>query len=122
MKLTTALLRFTPSKENTWTSSSRVMLLAVVFGRPAEQAQEIDESLRQKSGVAIGGDGNHRAVPPLRELAAIGRDQQRQMRELRRLDAAARKIRMCLKVFVRWSCPRTIWLMRRSTSSAQEAR
>ena len=29
--------------------------LAIVFGRPAEQAQEIHESLRQKTGIAIGG-------------------------------------------------------------------
>ena len=62
-------------------------LLAIVLRRPAQQAQKIDEALRQKSGVAIGGDADHRPVLALRKLRAVGSDQQRQMRELRRLDA-----------------------------------
>ena len=55
------------------------MLLAVVLGRPAEQAEEVDEGVRQEAGVAIGGDADHRAVAALGELGAIGRDQQRQV-------------------------------------------
>ncbi len=58
--------------------------LAVVFGRPAEQAEEVDERVREKSGVAIGGDADDGAVAALGELGAVGGDEQGQMRELRR--------------------------------------
>ena len=58
--------------------------LAVVFGRPAEEAEEIDEGVREKSGVAIGGDGDDGAVVALGELGAVGGDEQRQVGELRR--------------------------------------
>ena len=58
--------------------------LAIVLGRPAEQTKEVDEGLGQKAGIAIGGDADHRAVFALGELGAVGRDQQRQMGELRR--------------------------------------
>ena len=76
--------------------------LAVVFGRPAEQAEEVDESLGQKARVAIGGDADDGAVLALGELGAIGGDQQRQMRELgRRRTPRASKISRCLKVLVR---------------------
>ena len=96
---------------------------AVVLGRPAQQAQEVDERLRQEPGVAIGGDAHHRPVLALGELGAVGRDQQRQVREMRRRRRpAASKISTCLKVLERWSWPRMMWLMRRSASSAQEAR
>ncbi len=61
--------------------------LAIVLGRPAEQAEEVDESLRQEAGVAIGGDADDGSVFALGEFGAIGGDQQRKMRELRRLDA-----------------------------------
>ena len=75
--------------------------VAVVLGRPAEQAEEVDECLRQKAGVAIGGDADDRAVAALGELGAIGRDQQREMRELRCLrlrwpGRAASKMSRCL--------------------------
>ncbi len=97
-------------------------LLAIVLGRPAQQAEKIDEGLRQEAGVAIGGHADHRAVAALGKLGAIGRHQQRQVRELGGVAPAASKIKTCLKVLVRWSCPRMMWLMRRSASSAQEAR
>ncbi len=61
--------------------------LAVVLGRPAEQAEEVDESLGQKAGIAIGGDADDGAVLALGELGAIGGDEQGEMRELGRLDA-----------------------------------
>ena len=41
----------------------------------------------EKAAVAPGGDGDNRAVTPFGELAAVGRDQQRKMRELGRLEA-----------------------------------
>ena len=61
--------------------------LAIVLGRPAEQAEEIDEGLRQEAGVAIGGDGDDGAVDALGELHAVGRHEQRQVREGGRLGA-----------------------------------
>ena len=61
--------------------------LAVVLGRPAEQAEKIDEGVGQEAGVAIGGDADHRAVLALGELGAIGRHQQRQVGERGRGDA-----------------------------------
>ncbi len=63
--------------------------LAIVLGRPAQQAEKVDESLGQEAGIAIGGDADDRAVAALGELGAIGRDQQGKMGELRRLDAQA---------------------------------
>jgi len=95
---------------------------AIVFRRPAEQAEKIDEGAREKPGVAVGGDADDRAVLALGELCAVGRNQQRKMRELRRGTPRASKISRCLKVLVRWSWPRMMWLMRRSASSTQEAR
>jgi hypothetical protein len=66
-------------------------VLAIIFWRPAQQAQKIDESFRQKSGVAISGDADHRAMSALGELRPVRRDQQRKMRELRRLGPGALK-------------------------------
>ena len=60
---------------------------AVVLRRPAQQAEKIDEGLRQKAGIAISGDADDGAVLALGKLGAIGRDEQRKMRELRRLGA-----------------------------------
>ena len=77
-------------------------LLAIVLGRPAEQAQEIDERLRQEAGIAIGGDAHHRAVPALGELGAVGRDQAAADARTAVASApAASKISTCLKVLVR---------------------
>ena len=87
LKFTTALARLIPSSENASISSCSAHLLAIVFRRPAQQAQEVDEGLGQKSGIAIGGHADDRSVAALRELGSIGRDQQRKMRELRRRDA-----------------------------------
>ena len=56
-------------------------LLAIVLGRPAQQAQKIDEGVRQEAGIAVGGDADHRAVAALGELGAIGGHQQRQVGE-----------------------------------------
>ena len=64
-------------------------LFAIVFWRPAQQAQKIDEGFRKESGVAVGGDADHRTVAPLGELRSVGRDKQRKMRELRRRGARA---------------------------------
>ena len=41
----------------------------------------------QEAGVAIGGDGDDGAVDALGKLRAVGRDQQRQVREVGRLGA-----------------------------------
>ncbi len=38
---------------------------------------------RKETGVAIGGDADDRAVLAFRKLGAVGRDQEREMRELR---------------------------------------
>src|SRR3984957_4199838 len=62
-------------------------LLAIVFGRPAQQAQKVDVGVRQESRVTIRGDAHHRPVLALGQLRTIRRNQQRQMRELRRLRA-----------------------------------
>ena len=60
---------------------------AIVLGRPAEQAQKVDEGLRKEAAVAIGGDADHGTVAALGELGSIGRDQQRDVREARRGEA-----------------------------------
>ena len=80
--------------------------LAVVLGRPAEKAEEVDECLGQKSGVAIGGDADDGSVPALGEFGAIRGDEQGEMRELGRVNTEgsgprASKISRCLKVLVR---------------------
>ena len=62
---------------------------AVVFGRPAEQAEEVDEGLGQEAGIAIGGDADHGPVLALGELGAVWRNKQRKMRELRRFSTKA---------------------------------
>src|ERR1039458_6381243 len=62
-------------------------LVTIVFWRPAEQAQKVDEGLRKEAGIAVSGDADYGTVAALRELRSVGRDQQRKMRELRRLDA-----------------------------------
>ena len=59
-------------------------LLAVVLWRPAQQAEEIDESFWQETGVTVGGHTDHGSVTSLRELGSVGGDQQGQVRELRR--------------------------------------
>jgi len=43
--------------------------------------------VREEAGVAIGGDGDDGAVDALRELGAVGGDEQREVRELRGFDA-----------------------------------
>src|ERR1019366_3548738 len=62
-------------------------LVAIVFWRPAEQAQKVDEGLRKEASIAVSGDADYGTVAALRELRSVGRDQQRKMRELRRLNA-----------------------------------
>src|ERR1039457_2920693 len=61
--------------------------LAVVLRRPPQQAEEVDESLCQEACIAVGSHADDGAVAALGELGAIGRDQQRKMSELWRLDA-----------------------------------
>ena len=58
--------------------------LAVVFGRPAEEAEEVDEGVGKESGIAISGDADDGAVFAFGELGAVGGNQQRKMGELRR--------------------------------------
>ncbi len=58
---------------------------AVVFGRPAEEAEEVDEGRGEEAGVAIGGDADDGAVLALGELGAVGGDEQGKMGELGRL-------------------------------------
>src|SRR5438270_3999136 len=59
-------------------------VLAIVLWRPAQQAEEIDESFWQETGVTVGGHTDHGSVTSLRELGSVGGDQQGQVRELRR--------------------------------------
>ena len=87
LKFTTALARLIPSSENASTKFLPAHLLAIIFRRPAQQAQEIDERLGQESCVAIGGDAHDWPVAALRKLGPVRRDQQRKMRELRRREA-----------------------------------
>src|SRR4051812_29338948 len=60
---------------------------AIVLGRPAQQAYKIDKRLRQKTGIAIRSDADHRSMLALRKLRSIWRDQQRQMSKVRRSHA-----------------------------------
>ena len=83
----TALARLTPSRVKSCGEFVEGEEFAIVFGRPAEEAEEIDEGLGQEAGVAISGDADDGAVLALGELGAIGRDEQREMRELRGCDA-----------------------------------
>src|SRR5580658_7905356 len=64
-------------------------VFAVVFRRPAQQTEKIDEGFREESGVAVSGDADHRTVAALGELGSVGGDEQRKMRKLRRLGACA---------------------------------
>src|SRR6266568_5714402 len=56
--------------------------LAVVLGRPAEQAEEVDEGLGQEAGIAISCDADDGAGAALGELGPVGSAQQRKMGEL----------------------------------------
>ncbi len=96
--------------------------LAVVLGRPAEEAEEVDESLRQEAGVAVGGDADDGAMAALGELSAVRRYEQRQMRELGRLGAKGLEDEQMFERVGEVVLPRMMWLMRRSASSTQEAR
>src|SRR5581483_1638772 len=58
---------------------------AVVFGRPSQQTEEVDECFGEKSGVAISCDADDGSVAALRKFGAIRRDKQGKMSELRRL-------------------------------------
>ena len=49
VKLTTALARLTPSRVNRAVSLVEGQKFAIVLGRPAEEAEEVDESLRAES-------------------------------------------------------------------------
>jgi len=49
-----------------------VEALAVVLGRPAQQAQEIDESLGEKAVISIGGDADDGPWRRLESLAPSG--------------------------------------------------
>ena len=57
---------------------------AVVFGRPAEEAEKVDEGAGEEAGVAVGGDADDGAVFALGKLCAVGSDEQGQVRELGR--------------------------------------
>src|SRR5581483_1083575 len=59
-------------------------LLAIVLGRPPQQAQKIDECVWQEASVSVGGYADHGAVPPFGQFGTVGRDQQGEMSELRR--------------------------------------
>ena len=58
--------------------------LAVVFGRPAQQAEKVDEGLGEEARIAVGGHADDGAVAALGELCAIGGDEQGKMGELGR--------------------------------------
>ena len=53
------------------------------LGDQPSRQRKLTNACRQKAGVAIGGHADHRAVAALGKLGAVGRDQQRQVRELR---------------------------------------
>ena len=76
-----------PCREKASCSSWQRHIFAIVFRRPAQQAEKVDKSFGQKSGVAIGGDAHDRSVAALGELGSVGRNQQWQMGELRRRTA-----------------------------------
>ena len=85
LKFTTALARLTPSSVNSGGEFVEGEKFAVVLGRPAEQAEEVDEGLGQEAGIAISGHADDRAVLALGELGAVGSDEEGKVRELRRL-------------------------------------
>ena len=87
VKLTTALERLTPSSVKASVSSSSVMNSRSFLGDQPSRHRKLMNACGRKPGIAIGGDADHRAVLALRKLGAIGRNQQRQMRET----AAARR-------------------------------
>src|ERR1035438_10562445 len=60
---------------------------AVILGRPAEEAEEVDEGLRQEAGIAVGGDADHGTMLALGKFGAIGGDEQGQVCKLRRIDS-----------------------------------
>ena len=69
---------------------------------PAEQAEEIDERVRQEAGVAICRDADDRAVLALRELRPVGRHRAAAgARTPAASTPSASKISMCLNVFER---------------------
>ena len=70
-------------------SSSSVMNSRYIIGRPAQQTEKVDESLRQEAGVAVSGHAYDGTVLALGKLCAIGCDEQRQMREPRRFRSQA---------------------------------
>ena len=49
--------------------------LAIVFGRPAEEAEEVDEGVGKESGIAVSRHANDGSVLALGELGAVGGDQ-----------------------------------------------
>jgi len=65
--------------------------LAVIFGGPAEEAEEVDEGLGEETCIAVGGDADYGAVLALGELGAVWGDEQGEMGELGRLDAQSLK-------------------------------
>ena len=46
-------------------------LLAIIFRGPSQQTKKIDEGIRQKSGIAIRGDADHRTMFALGEFRSI---------------------------------------------------
>ncbi len=64
-------------------------LFAIVLGGPAEEAEEIEEGLGKEAGVAVGGDRYDGSVDALGKLHPVGRHEQRQVGEGRRLGAGS---------------------------------
>ena len=82
-------------------SSCRVMSFAIVLGRPAQQAEEIDERLRQKTGIAIGGDADDGPWRRFESLVPSGATSSGRCANAGGSAPRASKISTCLKVLVR---------------------
>jgi hypothetical protein len=79
------LPRDTPGKRERLDELGRREELLIRARRPADEGEEVAERLRDEALVAIRRDRHHFAVLPLRELRAVGRVDERQVRERGRL-------------------------------------
>ena len=64
-------------------------VFAVVLGRPAEQAQEVDEGFGEESGIAVSSDADDGTVAAFGKFRSIGSDEERKMGELGRVGSGA---------------------------------
>ena len=96
-------------------------LLAIVFGRPSQQTQKIDVA-DGKPMIAIGSDADHGTVLALGELCPIGSREAAASAQTADWRSRAFEDQQVLEGVGKVAALRTIWVMFRSMSSAQEAR